>query len=314
MTSTSFGCDDRCRDDRSRSTGSRFGRFDWGARGATGPLLPSRRLGACPLVRRHRAGVRRPLRRDRPRSAGPWRERLAAALADGAAYATENFVCRPRCGVMDAARLEGDDALRTFDGRAQRHGLRRAGTRIACARWSSWTAVRPCPPDRLDRMHRRGHRGPRRHETLEAALASFRLLPRRYRRDPALLDTWPARESSSATGGSSTDSIPRPADTGDRRTSGRCSHRITAPTLIVRGEHSPVLTRPTVEEMAGRIAAGPVGGDRWRVPSPGAGPTSRVQGRTRELPRTDEVGGRGQSVPDPGLSQGDLPGGASPPP
>src|SRR5206468_2365329 len=44
------------------------------------------------------------------------------------------------------------------------------------------------PPDRLDRMHRRGHRGPRRHETLEAALASFRLLPPETSADPALLD------------------------------------------------------------------------------------------------------------------------------
>ena len=33
------------------------------------------------------------------------------------------------------------------------------------------------PAERLEAMHRRGHRGPRRHETLAAALASFRLLP-----------------------------------------------------------------------------------------------------------------------------------------
>src|SRR5207245_1242203 len=39
----------------------------------------------------------------------------------------------------------------------------------------------------LEAMHRRGHRGPRKHETLAAALASFRLLPAETRATPELL-------------------------------------------------------------------------------------------------------------------------------
>src|SRR4029450_3796123 len=50
-------------------------------------------------------------------------------------------------------------------------------------------------PARLRAMHHRGHRGPRRHETLESALASFRLLPRGSIADPALPPD-PGREGS----------------------------------------------------------------------------------------------------------------------
>jgi pimeloyl-ACP methyl ester carboxylesterase len=43
------------------------------------------------------------------------------------------------------------------------------------------------PAERLDLMHRRGHRGPRRHENLETALRSFRLIPADTVADPSLL-------------------------------------------------------------------------------------------------------------------------------
>lgn len=109
------------------------------------------------------------------------------------------------------------------------------------------------PPDRLDRMHRRGHRGPRRHETLGAALQSFRLLPRDTMADPRLLEHM-AREGI----------VERdarylyrfdPAANGSRRPTDNWPllERITAPTLIVRGEHSPVLPPPMVADMVRRI-------------------------------------------------------------
>src|SRR5262249_34419188 len=51
-----------------------------------------------------------------------------------------------------------------------------------------------------------------------------------------------------------------PATSGYRRPADVWSllQRITAPTLLVRGEHSPVLPRPMIQEMASRI-----GRARW---------------------------------------------------
>lgn len=109
------------------------------------------------------------------------------------------------------------------------------------------------PVDRLTEMRRRGYRPPRRHASPQAAVASFRLLPREttassdllahlaraglverdgkwsYRFDPACngtrqpVDAWPL--------------LPR----------------IACPTLIVRGERSPILPRPMGEEMVRKI-------------------------------------------------------------
>jgi pimeloyl-ACP methyl ester carboxylesterase len=172
--------------------------------------------------------------------------------ADGPAYATENFV---------ADLVEVMDALGWREMTLCGHSM---GGHNAMA-FAAWHPDRvralvvvdsrpTIPADRLERMHRRGHRGPRRHETLEAALASFRLLPPDTSADPAFLRHL-AREGIVEREGRFLYRFD-PATSGNRRPADVWSllHRIAAPTLLVRGEHSPVLTRPTVEEMAGRIA------------------------------------------------------------
>jgi len=109
-------------------------------------------------------------------------------------------------------------------------------------------------PDRLALMHRRGHRGPRRHETLEAALRSFRLVPPQTTADPALLDHL-SREGIVERGGRFLYRFD-PACNGTRQPVDiwPLLERITAPTLLVRGEHSPVLPRPLAQQMLARLA------------------------------------------------------------
>jgi esterase len=109
------------------------------------------------------------------------------------------------------------------------------------------------PPDRLDRMRRRGHRGPRRHESRDAALRSFRLLPPGTAADPGLLEHLAAEGIIERAGRF----LYRfdPACNGQRRPTDlwRLLDRIVAPTLLVRGEHSQVLPLPMAEEIAKRI-------------------------------------------------------------
>lgn len=109
------------------------------------------------------------------------------------------------------------------------------------------------PPERLDQMHRRGRRGPWRHETLEAALKSFRLLPRETVAAPELLEHL-ARAGIAERAGRflyrfdpATNGSRRPADVWP------LLERIAAPTLVVRAEHSPVLPPPMLEEMTRRL-------------------------------------------------------------
>jgi pimeloyl-ACP methyl ester carboxylesterase len=107
------------------------------------------------------------------------------------------------------------------------------------------------PAERLDRMHRR--RGPWRHESLDAALQSFRLLPRETVADPGLLEHL-AREGIVERDGRFLYRFD-PACNGQRRPTDAWPllERISAPTLLVRGEHSPVLPRAMAEEMVKRI-------------------------------------------------------------
>jgi pimeloyl-ACP methyl ester carboxylesterase len=109
------------------------------------------------------------------------------------------------------------------------------------------------PPDRLASMHRRGHRGPRRHPSLEAALGSFRLLPPATVAEPDLLRHL-AREGIAERDGGFLYRFD-PACNGTRRPADLwpALGRIAAPTLIVRGEHSPILPGGMALEMARRI-------------------------------------------------------------
>jgi esterase len=109
------------------------------------------------------------------------------------------------------------------------------------------------PRERLEVMHRRGHRGPRPHPSLDAALRSFRLLPPETTADPRLLEHLGREGIVQRDGGF----VYRfdPAGNGMRRPvdGWPLLPRITAPTLLVRGEHSPVLPTAMAEEMRRRI-------------------------------------------------------------
>jgi esterase len=170
---------------------------------------------------------------------------------DGTAYATENFVA-DLVQVMDS--LGWKDMTLCGHSMGGHNAMAFAAWHPDRVRQLVVVDSRPTiPPSSLERMHRRGYRGPRRHETLEAALASFRLLPRDTAADPAFLRHLAQMGIVERDGrflyrfDPATSGYRRPADVW------ALLHRIIAPTLLVRGEHSPVLTRPTVEEMASRI-------------------------------------------------------------
>ncbi len=109
------------------------------------------------------------------------------------------------------------------------------------------------PPDRLAMMHRRGYRPPRRHESAAAAVAAFRLLPRETVAPPALLahlaragiiereGKWTYRFDPAC------NATRQPVDAWPLLPT------IACPTLIIRGEKSPILPRPMGEEMAKKI-------------------------------------------------------------
>jgi pimeloyl-ACP methyl ester carboxylesterase len=110
------------------------------------------------------------------------------------------------------------------------------------------------PPERLAQMRERGRRPPRRFPSREAATASFRLLPPDTVADPGLLAHLAGE---SVTG---EDSAWRyrfdPACFASRHPvdAWPLLARITAPTLVVRGEWSPVLPREVAERLRQGIA------------------------------------------------------------
>ncbi len=110
------------------------------------------------------------------------------------------------------------------------------------------------PADRLAQMKERGARPHRRHPSVEAAAASFRLLPPETRADPALLAHLARESVTSQDGAVSLRFDPAcyaarvPAD------GWQLVPRISAPTLVVRGELSPILTRPMAERLRAEIS------------------------------------------------------------
>jgi pimeloyl-ACP methyl ester carboxylesterase len=176
--------------------------------------------------------------------------------SDGTAYATETFAS-DLLGVIDA--LGWKDM--TLCGHSMGGHNAMAFTAWHPHRVRALVIIdsRPAmPSERLERMHRRGHHGPRRHHTLEAAVTSFRLRPPETTADAALLRHLAHAGIIEREGrflyrfDPRTNGLRRPVDAWP------LLDLITAPTLIVRGEHSPVLTRPMAEAMAGRI-----GRARW---------------------------------------------------
>ena len=109
------------------------------------------------------------------------------------------------------------------------------------------------PAERLDRMRHRGRRALRLHPTAEEAVATFRLVPAGTVADPALLAHLARVGVVQRDGGwvyrfdPDSNRARSPADTW------ALLERIVAPTLIVRGELSPVLPRELAERMRAGI-------------------------------------------------------------
>ncbi|HEY2995870.1 MAG TPA: alpha/beta hydrolase [Methylomirabilota bacterium] len=105
------------------------------------------------------------------------------------------------------------------------------------------------PPERLEFMHARGRRLPRAHPSAEAAVKAFRLLPRETFADPAFLAHLARAGMTRRNGGWGWRFDP--ATHGNRAPvdAWPLLPRITAPTLIVRGGLSPVLTKEMAERL-----------------------------------------------------------------
>jgi pimeloyl-ACP methyl ester carboxylesterase len=176
----------------------------------------------------------------------------ASQWAPDPAYATEDFA-RDLLGVMDAL---GWDRMTVIGHSMGGHNA------MAFAAWHPERVDRlvvvdsrpAIPAERLQNMHRRGDRGPMRHETLDSALKSFRLLPRETVADPQLLEHL-ARAGITEREGRFLYRFD-PACNGRRRPTDGWAllDRITAPTLLVRGEHSPILPREMAADMLARLA------------------------------------------------------------
>jgi pimeloyl-ACP methyl ester carboxylesterase len=109
------------------------------------------------------------------------------------------------------------------------------------------------PAERLNVMHARGRRAPRLHSSAEAAAATFRLLPRETLADPALLAHMGRAGVAQRNGGWTWRFDP--ATHGERKPvdAWPLLPQITAPTLIVRGGLSPVLTEDMAERLRSSI-------------------------------------------------------------
>ncbi len=171
--------------------------------------------------------------------------------AEPPAYATEDFA-RDLVGVMDALGWERMTVVGHSMG---------GHNAMAFAAWHPERVTRlvivdsrpAIPADRLDWMHARGRRAPRLHPDPDAAVRAFRLLPRETVAAAELLAHL-ARMGFVEREGGWTYRFD-PACNGSRRPvdAWPLLARIVAPTLIVRGERSPVLPREMAARMRGAI-------------------------------------------------------------
>lgn len=167
------------------------------------------------------------------------------------AYATEDFA-RDLGGVLDAlgwARavlvghsMGGHNAM-AF---AASHPGRVAGLVVADSRPS-------LPEERLAQLRARGRRPPRRHASQDAAVAAFRLLPPETVADRDLLAHLARAGVVERDGGWSYRFDPASAHERRPVDAWPLLGRITAPTLIVRGERSPIMTPEIAERLRASI-------------------------------------------------------------
>src|SRR5262245_64291430 len=161
-----------------------------------------------------------------------------SAWSATAAYATEDFAS-DLDGVFDA--LGWERAVLVGHSMGGHNAMAFAGWYPTRVRGLVIVDSRPAiPDDRLHTMHARGRRPVRRHPSLAEAVARFRLLPRETVADPALFahlgeagvilrdGAWVSRFDPQCNGAR------RPVD------AWAIVPRITAPTLIARGQLSPV--------------------------------------------------------------------------
>ena len=109
------------------------------------------------------------------------------------------------------------------------------------------------PAEHLQNMHKRGHRGPRRHETLDMALRSFRLLPAETLAAPDLLEHL-GREGIAEREGKFLYRFDPQCNGARNPVDGwALLPDIKAPTLLVRGELSRIMPQEMAERMAAAI-------------------------------------------------------------
>lgn len=205
-----------------------------------------------------------------------WFDAVAPALAEGfhvvaldqrghgesewaspPAYGTEDFAA-DIAGVMDG--LGWDRMALVGHSMGGHNAIAFAAWYPARLRALVVVDARPAvPPERLDRMRERGVRAPRRHATAEAAVAAFRLLPPDTVADPALL-AHVARAGLIQRDGAGWGYRFDPTAYATRRPvdGWPLLPTITAPTLVVRGELSPVLPRDMARRMRDAIPAASV--------------------------------------------------------
>jgi pimeloyl-ACP methyl ester carboxylesterase len=176
-----------------------------------------------------------------------------SAWAHPPAYATEDFA-GDIVGVID--RLGWEFAVLVGHSMGGHNA-------IACAAWHPGRIrglvivdSRPAiPAERLAQMKERGERPLRRHPTIEAAVATFRLLPPETSADPALLAHL-ARESVAWRDGAVSLRFDPACYAARVPVDGwPLLPRITAPALVFRGERSPILPRPMAERLRAELPA-----------------------------------------------------------
>lgn len=168
-----------------------------------------------------------------------------------AAYGTEDFAA-DLLGVLDA--LGWERAILAGHSMGGHNSIAFSAWHPARVRALVVIDSRPAlPEERLTMMHRRGERPLRRYATADEAVTAFRLLPRDTVAAPALLAHVARAGLVQHDGGWSYRFDPESSRARRPVDGWTLVDRITAPTLVVRGEWSPVLPREMAERLRGAI-------------------------------------------------------------